>query len=161
VHRHVLVSLLEAVILLDVVQVIPSDDAGPVHLELGDDARQDAAANADVAGEGALLVDVVSLTSLNMGRKRTTLAANSRKRQSKESCKRATALLPVSTSNVSSLIVVTHLSGDLESQAGVLHPSRLALLESSLLGQEDVGLLLEGPLRLEGGATRERKRKRG
>ncbi len=65
---HVLVPLLEPVVLLDVVQVVPADDAGAVHLELGDDARQDATADAHVAGERALLVDVVALASLD-GRK--------------------------------------------------------------------------------------------
>merc|ERR1712105_229790 len=52
-----LVPLLEPVV-LDVVQVIPPDGASPVHLQGGDDAGQDPAPDADVAGEGALLVDV-------------------------------------------------------------------------------------------------------
>ena len=63
-HRHVLVPLLEPVVLLDVVKVVPPDDAGPVHLQLGDDAGQDAAADGHVPGEGALLVNVLSLASL-------------------------------------------------------------------------------------------------
>merc|ERR1719361_1982351 len=46
-----LVPLLEPVVLLDVVQVIPPDGAGPVHLQSGDDAGQDPAPDADVAGE--------------------------------------------------------------------------------------------------------------
>lgn len=36
VHRHVLVALLKAVVLADVVQVVPADDDGALHLHLGD-----------------------------------------------------------------------------------------------------------------------------
>ena len=61
---HVLVPLLEPVVLLDVVQVVPPDDAGAVHLQLGDDAGQDAPADGHLAGEGALLVNVLTLASL-------------------------------------------------------------------------------------------------
>jgi len=35
VHGHVLVALLEAVVLADVVQVVPTDDDGALHLHLG------------------------------------------------------------------------------------------------------------------------------
>jgi hypothetical protein len=35
VHRHILVALLEAIVLSDVVQVVPADDNGPLHLHLG------------------------------------------------------------------------------------------------------------------------------
>ncbi len=62
---HVLVPLLEPVVLLDVVQVVPPDDTGPVHLQLGDDSGQDAATDVHVAGEWTLLVDVLTLASLN------------------------------------------------------------------------------------------------
>ena len=48
----------------------------------------------------------------------------------------------------------THLSGDLESQPGVLHPPGLGLLEPPLAGQEDGGLLLEGALSLGGTQTK-------
>lgn len=34
-HRHVLVALLEAVVLADVMQVVPTDDNGALHLHLG------------------------------------------------------------------------------------------------------------------------------
>ena len=53
------------VVLLDVVQVITPDDDGPVHLHLGDDSGQDTSTDGDLAGEGALLVNVVTLTSLS------------------------------------------------------------------------------------------------
>ena len=45
-------------VLLDVVQVVATDDDGALHLGGLDDARQDATADGHVAGEGALLVDV-------------------------------------------------------------------------------------------------------
>ena len=63
-HRHVLVTLLESVVLADVVEVITTDDDGPVHLHLGNNTREDAASDAHVAGEGAFLVNVVTLNSL-------------------------------------------------------------------------------------------------
>lgn len=34
-HRHVLMTLLKAVVLADVVQVVPADDNGALHLHLG------------------------------------------------------------------------------------------------------------------------------
>lgn len=34
-HRHVLMALLKAVVLADVVQVVPADDNGALHLHLG------------------------------------------------------------------------------------------------------------------------------
>lgn len=37
-HRHVLVALLKAVVLADVVQVVPADDNGALHLHLGNHA---------------------------------------------------------------------------------------------------------------------------
>ena len=63
-HGDVLVSLFEPVVFLDVVQVIPADNSGPVHLQLGDDSGQDTATNGNLAGEGTLLVNVVTLTGL-------------------------------------------------------------------------------------------------
>ena len=45
----------------------------------------------------------------------------------------------------------THLTRDLEPEAGVLDPSGLDLLEAALLGQEDGGLLLERSLGLVDG----------
>ena len=63
--RDVLVTLLKAVLLRDVVQVVPPDDHGSVHFVLDDDSGEDSAADGHVSGEGALLVDVVALVSLS------------------------------------------------------------------------------------------------
>ena len=63
-HRHVLVPLLESVVFLDVMEAIPADDHGSVHLHLDDGAGQDAAADVHVACERTLLVNVVSLAGL-------------------------------------------------------------------------------------------------
>lgn len=60
-HRQVLVSLLESVVLLHVVQVVAADHDGALHLLLDHDALQDTASDRDHAGERALLVDVVAL----------------------------------------------------------------------------------------------------
>ena len=61
VDGHVIVALLETAVLLDEVQVIATNDNGTLHFELADDSGQNSATNADVTGEGALLVDVVTL----------------------------------------------------------------------------------------------------
>ena len=58
VRRDVRVALLVPLVLANVVQVIHADDDGALHLRRLDDAGQDATADGDVAGEGALLVDV-------------------------------------------------------------------------------------------------------
>jgi len=57
----VLVALLETAILLDVVEVVPPDDNGALHLSRSDEALEDLAADGNVAREGALLVHVVPL----------------------------------------------------------------------------------------------------
>lgn len=41
-------------------KVFSPDDDGPVHLHLGDDSSQDTSTDGDLAGEGALLVNIVS-----------------------------------------------------------------------------------------------------
>ena len=64
VDRHGLVPLLESVVLCDVVKIVPPDDDRPLHLHLGDDSGQDPAADVDVAGERAFLVDVVTVAGL-------------------------------------------------------------------------------------------------
>lgn len=58
---QILVSLLESVVLLDVVQVVPADHDGALHFLLNHDALQDTASNGDQTGERTLLVDVVAL----------------------------------------------------------------------------------------------------
>lgn len=61
VGSEVSVSLLVSVIFGDVVEVVPSDDNGAVHFGGDDDALQDLTPDADVAGEGAFLINVVAL----------------------------------------------------------------------------------------------------
>merc|ERR1719370_2189245 len=52
---------------LDVVQVIPPDDSGPVHLKLGHNTSEDTSTDGHLSGEGTLLVDVVSHAGLSWG----------------------------------------------------------------------------------------------
>lgn len=55
----VLVPLLEPTVLADVVEVVPADDDGTLHLSRRDDLTlQDTSTNRHVAGEGTLLVYV-------------------------------------------------------------------------------------------------------
>ena len=58
VRRNVGVALLVALVLLDVVEVVHAHDDGALHLGGLHGASQDAAADGNVTGEGALLVDV-------------------------------------------------------------------------------------------------------
>ena len=48
---------------------IPPDDDGPVHFLFNDDSGQNSPTDGHIAGEGALLVDEVSLASLIRGNK--------------------------------------------------------------------------------------------
>ena len=61
VDGEVLVALHVTLVLLDVVEVVATDDDGLVGLGGVDDATHEAAADGDVAGEGALLVDVLAV----------------------------------------------------------------------------------------------------
>mmetsp|Transcript_122297 Transcript_122297/g.391106 ORF Transcript_122297/g.391106 Transcript_122297/m.391106 type:complete len:223 (+) Transcript_122297:25-693(+) len=70
VGGHVGVALLETVKLLDVMQVVPADDDCALHLRRDHHALQDLAADAHVAGEGALLVDEIALLGLLRRRER-------------------------------------------------------------------------------------------
>merc|ERR1712002_48980 len=63
VSREGLVSLLVPLVLLDEVEVIPSQHDCAIHLHRLHDPSEDATSDADVAGERALLVDVRSLDS--------------------------------------------------------------------------------------------------
>ena len=60
-------SLLESVVLLDVVEVGSPDDDGPLHLLALHDSSQDSSTDAHVPSEGTLLVYVRAFSSL--GRK--------------------------------------------------------------------------------------------
>jgi len=58
---NVLVTLLETTVLRDVVEVIPTNDDGALHLRGDHEPLQDLTTDGDVPGEGTLLIDVVSL----------------------------------------------------------------------------------------------------
>ena len=62
--RHVLVALLKTVVLADVMQIVTTDHDRVLHLHLDDNACQDAATDAYIASEWALLVDVMTINSL-------------------------------------------------------------------------------------------------
>lgn len=61
VDGEVLVALHVTLVLLDVVEVVAADDDRVLGLGGVDDATHEAAADGDVAGEGALLVDVLAV----------------------------------------------------------------------------------------------------
>jgi len=61
VGRDVLVTLLVTVVLRDPVEVVTTDNDGALHLGADDGTTEDTATNAHVAGERALLVNVVVL----------------------------------------------------------------------------------------------------
>merc|ERR1719491_2323590 len=63
-HRHVGVALLETMKLLHVMEIIPPDDDGALHLRGDHHALQHLPADAYVACERALLVDIVALLGL-------------------------------------------------------------------------------------------------
>ena len=58
---EVVMSLLEPVVLLDVVKVISSEDDGSLHLGGEHDSLEDSSSNGYSRGEWALLVNVVAL----------------------------------------------------------------------------------------------------
>lgn len=63
VHREGAVALLITLVLVDEVKVVSADDDRSVHLRRVDDTAQNAPADDDVAREGALLVDVLTVGS--------------------------------------------------------------------------------------------------
>eukprot|EP00976_Prorocentrum_cordatum_P018580 376498-Prorocentrum_minimum.AAC.6 len=64
VRRQVLVTLLVTLVLGDEVKVVTTNDNGALHLGGLDHTVENAAADGNIAGEGALLVDVVALDCL-------------------------------------------------------------------------------------------------
>ena len=64
--RQILMSFLKSVVLLNVVKIVTADDDRPLHLHLLDNPSQNTTSNADIASEGALLVDVVSIDGLDV-----------------------------------------------------------------------------------------------
>lgn len=63
--RHVSVTFLESIVLRQVVQVVTSDDDGPLHLHLLDHSGEDTTTDRHVTSEWALLVDVCAFDRLN------------------------------------------------------------------------------------------------
>ena len=61
VGGQVVVPLLESVVLLDIVEVVSAEDDGSGHLGGKHDTLEDSATDGHIGGEGALLVDVLSL----------------------------------------------------------------------------------------------------
>lgn len=62
---QVLMTLLITIVLLDVVEVITTDDDGALHLSNGTNGSgQDTSTNANLSGEWALVVDVGTLDGL-------------------------------------------------------------------------------------------------
>ena len=59
-------SLLKTVVLFDVVEVVSSDDNGPLHLHALYNACQDSTTDTDIASEGTLLVNVCTFTRLGV-----------------------------------------------------------------------------------------------
>merc|ERR1719270_1033861 len=55
-NRHVLVSLLESVVLLDIMEIITSHHHGSAHLHLGDHSGQNTSTDGNLASKGALFV---------------------------------------------------------------------------------------------------------
>ena len=57
-------SLLETVVLLDVMKIVTADNDSPLHLHLLDNSSENTTTNGHVSSEGALLVNVSSLNGL-------------------------------------------------------------------------------------------------
>ena len=62
-----MMSLLESVVLGDVVQVISSQDHGSGHLGGKDNTLEDSSSDGDIGGEWALVVDIVSFNCSSWG----------------------------------------------------------------------------------------------
>lgn len=65
-NRNVLVSLLETIVLANVMQVVTTNDDGAGHFVFDDNAGQDASTDRNVSGERTLLVDVGSFDGLRL-----------------------------------------------------------------------------------------------
>ena len=57
-------SLLETIVFSDIMEIISSENYGPLHFQLDNCSTQDSASNRDVTCERAFLVDVLALDSL-------------------------------------------------------------------------------------------------
>ena len=63
-HRHIFMSLFKSVVFSDIVQIISSNNDGPLHLHFGHDSCQDTPSDAHVAGEWTFSVDIVAFLCL-------------------------------------------------------------------------------------------------
>lgn len=159
-------SLLVTGVLGDKVEVLSSDDDGSVHLGGNDGAGQDTATDGDEAGEGALLVYRVKVLVMRSQLGGIFWLSDLREVRS-NACPFSRVLLNAlhlpkcfPRSNIFHLprTDVAALNGGLggtETQADVLVPSSATLARSGALGSglrvlEDVRLLLESTLRLDG-----------
>lgn len=66
---QVLVTLLITIVLLNIVQIVATHNDGAFHLGAHDNAAEDTSTDGDVAGEGALLVDIGASNGLLRGLK--------------------------------------------------------------------------------------------
>ena len=57
-HWDVSMSLLITIVFGDIVEIVASDNNGPLHLCGDDDTLEDLSPDANIAGEGAFFVDV-------------------------------------------------------------------------------------------------------
>ena len=167
---EVLVSLLVTRVLRDVVEVLSSDDDGSVHLGGNDGAGQDTATDGDETGEGALLVCSSSRSAIpspsliqrscpsRPRRIDRVLRPSMLSTNLHDSSRFADSRKPSNSRRCFARTDVAALNGGLggtETQTNILVPSSSALARSGALGlglgvQEDVRLLLESTLRLDG-----------
>jgi len=75
VDRDVAVTLLETVVLLDVVQVMLADNAGVGHLGGDNHTLKDTSTDGDVAGERAFLIDESAVLGFRRGLEAKTAIA--------------------------------------------------------------------------------------
>ena len=64
-HGHIRMSLLKSIVFPVVMQVIPSNDDCPLHLQLLYNSSEDTATNVYSTGKGAFFVDVCSFNGLS------------------------------------------------------------------------------------------------
>jgi hypothetical protein len=59
VHGDVLVAFFETTVFGNVMQIVPSNDDGSLHLGGDDESLEDSSADANISGKGALFIDVI------------------------------------------------------------------------------------------------------
>lgn len=177
--REVLVALLVTVVFGDVMEVFAADDERAVHLGRDDSTGQDTATDRDEAGEGAFFVyrtGCVLVYPLKQSRwfesrifsfflgyrnsiqKQNSLPPPPPPPPPSPSSPIPQPPPPASTKTQSSRLTdispLNGVLGGLETQADILVPSPASFADptvrrTSLIGEKDVGLLLESPLGLD------------